>query len=114
MRISVWSSDVCSSDLRLFPRRIEGSDSDGPLADWAVFNRVAGGTGQAARLMPIGTKLPRSEERRVGKECFSTCRSRCSQYHSKNTQPYIRSPIDVLIALFNVILSINSYSNLFN
>ncbi|MDF2640826.1 MAG: type secretion protein [Pseudomonas sp.] len=43
---------------RLFPRRVEGSDSDGPLADWAVFNQVAGGTGQAARLMPIGTRLP--------------------------------------------------------
>src|SRR3546814_2263678 len=28
----------------------------------------------------------RSEERRVGKECVSTCRSRCSPYHSnKNT-----------------------------
>lgn len=43
---------------RLFPRRVEGSDSDGPLGDWAVYNQVAGGTGQAARLMPIGTKLP--------------------------------------------------------
>src|SRR3546814_19732572 len=27
---------------------------------------------------------PRSEERRVGKECVSTCRSRWSPYHSKN------------------------------
>src|SRR3546814_12406017 len=26
----------------------------------------------------------RSEERRVGKECVSTCRSRWSPYHSKN------------------------------
>jgi formylglycine-generating enzyme required for sulfatase activity len=43
---------------RLFPRRVEGSESDGPLAAWAVFNQVAGGSGQAARLMPIGTKLP--------------------------------------------------------
>lgn len=43
---------------RLFPRKVPGSDSDGPLADWAVFNQVAGGTGQAARLMPIGTRLP--------------------------------------------------------
>ncbi|RBL66991.1 type VI secretion protein, partial [Pseudomonas sp. MWU13-2625] len=43
---------------RLFPRRVEGSEEGGPLADWAVFNQVAGGTGQAARLMPIGTKLP--------------------------------------------------------
>ncbi|MGE6387528.1 formylglycine-generating enzyme family protein [Pseudomonas sp. NPDC078416] len=43
---------------RLFPRHTEGSEEDGPLSDWAVFNQVAGGTGQAARLMPIGTKLP--------------------------------------------------------
>src|SRR3546814_17560578 len=27
------------------------------------------------------TSPPRSEERRVGKECVSTCRSRWSQYH---------------------------------
>ncbi|NIE75286.1 formylglycine-generating enzyme family protein [Pantoea sp. Ap-967] len=43
---------------RLFPRKAEGAEGDGPLADWAVFNQVAGGTGQAARLMPIGTRLP--------------------------------------------------------
>lgn len=43
---------------RLFPRKVEGADSEGPLADFAVFNQVAGGTGQAARLMPIGTKQP--------------------------------------------------------
>lgn len=43
---------------RLFPRKVQGSDSDGPLSDWAVYNQVAGGTGQAARLMPIGTRLP--------------------------------------------------------
>src|SRR3546814_13089710 len=29
------------------------------------------------------TPPPRSEERRVGKECVSTCRSRWSPYHSK-------------------------------
>jgi len=43
---------------RLFPRHAEGSDEDAPLADYAVFSQVAGGTGQGARLMPIGTKLP--------------------------------------------------------
>jgi len=43
---------------RLFPRKVEGADSEGPLGDFAVFNQVAGGTGQAARLMPIGTKQP--------------------------------------------------------
>ncbi|WP_437882117.1 formylglycine-generating enzyme family protein [Pseudomonas sp. LRF_L74] len=43
---------------RLFPRKVEGSEGDGPLADWAVFNQVAGGTGQTARLLPIGLKKP--------------------------------------------------------
>jgi formylglycine-generating enzyme required for sulfatase activity len=41
---------------RLFPRKEEGSDSDGPLADWAVYNQVAGGTGQGARLLPVGMR----------------------------------------------------------
>ena len=45
-------------EARLFPRPVEGSDSDGPLGDWAVFNQVAGGTGQNARLLPIGLKKP--------------------------------------------------------
>ncbi|MBD8496356.1 SUMF1/EgtB/PvdO family nonheme iron enzyme [Pseudomonas syringae] len=51
---------VSRQDLegRLFPRRQEGQEGDGPLADWAVYNQVAGGTGQAARLMPVGTKQP--------------------------------------------------------
>lgn len=43
---------------RLFPRRLEDSESDGPLAGWAVFNQVAGGTGQPAQLTLIGSKLP--------------------------------------------------------
>src|SRR3546814_15744911 len=34
-------------------------------------------------------RLPRSEERRVGKECVSTCRSRCSPYLSKKTRTRI-------------------------
>src|SRR3546814_16639965 len=31
----------------------------------------------------LAKRIDRSEERRVGKECVSTCRSRCSPYHSK-------------------------------
>src|SRR3546814_11033353 len=34
-------------------------------------------------LAPDADRLDRSEERRVGKECVSTCRSRWSPYHSK-------------------------------
>src|SRR3546814_19415772 len=35
-----------------------------------------------------GRTTCRSEERRVGKECVSTCRSRWSPYHSKKTTQY--------------------------
>ncbi|MNQ70836.1 Formylglycine-generating sulfatase enzyme [compost metagenome] len=45
-------------EARLFPRKVEGSDDQGPLGDWAVFNQVAGGTGQGARLLPVGLKKP--------------------------------------------------------
>src|SRR3546814_3349129 len=60
MRISDWSSDVCSSDL-------QGSRP---------------GPDRQDRHLPHGTGAGlRSEERRVGKECVSTCRSRWSPYH---------------------------------
>src|SRR3546814_9397065 len=66
MRISDWSSDVCSSDL-----------GDGWTTDDNIdFECV--GIRPATRRPP---RAPRSEERRVGKECVSTCRSRWSPYH---------------------------------
>src|SRR3546814_4952260 len=65
MRISDWSSDVCSSDLWRSARR---------GCRWA---RPSSAVRKAAR--PRRTR--RSEERRVGKECVSTCRSRWSPYH---------------------------------
>src|SRR3546814_13244587 len=40
---------------------------------------IHGGAGRQARPWTLGTS--RSEERRVGKECVVTCRSRWSQYH---------------------------------
>src|SRR3546814_15563321 len=39
-----------------------------------------------ARLQRVQKGAQRSEERRVGKECVSTCRSRWSPYHSKKKQ----------------------------
>src|SRR3546814_7386916 len=86
MRISDWSSDVCSSDL----------ESDPGIALLQLFAVVGEGLShqlsrlpgelQAELLSLVGLKphpaLPaRSEERRVGKECVSTCRSRWSPYH---------------------------------
>src|SRR3546814_11753013 len=101
MRISDWSSDVCSSDLEentvaiaddlelhigsgeyrigdsekfpevhLFGKPLEAADQKGAPGD--VGGDAA--RGEAAACI-------RSEERRVGKECVSTCRSRWSPYH---------------------------------
>src|SRR3546814_2347708 len=93
MRISDWSSDVCSSDLTgvgifatifltpLFLDRVRGFSA--LQIGLAVFST---GVFQVCAI-PIYTYLARhidlrrSEERRVGKECVSTCRSRLSPFH---------------------------------
>src|SRR3546814_7062189 len=66
MRISDWSSDVCSSDLITVADRI--------YYTWRELN----GSRNVEETL---TAEWRSEERRVGKECVSTCRSRWSPYH---------------------------------
>src|SRR3546814_9234826 len=93
MRISDWSSDVCSSDLSGHPTRDRcplrhRRGLEGRL-DVVAVRRPAPPGGQAGELQPgrqrpdggIGGVEGRSEERRVGKECVSTCRSRWSPYH---------------------------------
>src|SRR3546814_5898344 len=70
MRISDWSSDVCSSDLRE-----GGLVCFHPNAVDAQYIRPVREEGDAPET------FGRSEERRVGKECVSTCRSRWSPYH---------------------------------
>src|SRR3546814_18381207 len=95
MRISDWSSDVCSSDLRGAPR---GGDVPPPRGGRHTVElerrRYLAAAAAKGRGVPMidgsmqsyGLTL-RSEERRVGKECVSTCRSRWSQYHyKKNTK----------------------------
>src|SRR3546814_4678460 len=78
MRISDWSSDVCSSDLyapgATRPHRLSLADV-GLRPTYRSWYRLAVAGGLLC--MP----LARSEERRVGKECVSTCRSRWSPYH---------------------------------
>src|SRR3546814_15023797 len=93
MRISDWSSDVCSSDLRGLDhrerRQPEGDER--PQRIMARPQRIGGDVVIAAavadalddRAVERGVGLAGSEERRVGKECVSTCRSRWSQYHEK-------------------------------
>src|SRR3546814_7010200 len=90
MRISDWSSDVCSSDLRA-PR---GSTSPKPRATAPLARGRPARDPEDRRRgpkadvvapsdsKPAPKRRPgRSEERRVGKECVSTCRSRWSPSH---------------------------------
>src|SRR3546814_20272528 len=100
MRISDCSSDVCSSDLvgiqMLALMNSLGEDllrvhdwqfleksatfvGDGFTPSFALpsdFGRIVDQTAWS-----IGQRRPRSEERRGGKECVRTCRSRWSPYH---------------------------------
>src|SRR3546814_7834682 len=92
MRISDWSSDVCSSDLA----RVE-QPGVGAVQAVLTLLSVTETVGLSQRAVPgmpdaaVGmldvqidrnlADVVRSEERRVGKECVSTCRSRWSPYH---------------------------------
>src|SRR3546814_1559225 len=79
MRISDWSSDVCSSDLDWLP------NLDILVRQAALLADAAGLRQQLMDLIAdqafLDHSASRSEERRVGKECVSTCRSRWSPYH---------------------------------
>src|SRR3546814_14133532 len=84
MRISDWSSDVCSSDLYARERTAFGraiGEFQGMRWKLAEMYRDI----EAARSL-----LYRSEERRVGKECVSTCKSRWSPspYKTNTSQQF--------------------------
>src|SRR3546814_14683902 len=101
MRISDWSSDVCSSDLLALRERLIGvpcyrlvhAEADG--LPGVIIDRF--GDALTLQVNTAGMELltpplidalnavvapkTRSEERRVGKECVSTCKSRWAPYH---------------------------------
>src|SRR3546814_3659787 len=94
MRISDWSSDVCSSDLAedelMVICQIETASGVASIAEIAAVDGVdclfIGPWDLSADLGRLGgfddpKVRERSEERRVGKECVSTCRYRWSPYH---------------------------------
>src|SRR3546814_11204921 len=104
MRISDWSSDVCSSDLTIArvedPHAARGTSpvTLGLLDHWPdrgkrrrprLFPRHRPGGGRLEKFAFIGViGGDSSEERRVGTACVSTCRSRGWPSHStKNHQP---------------------------
>src|SRR3546814_16314740 len=97
MRISDWSSDVCSSDLNGIVSvdflndgltatlrtdgnlaQLKANETGGPFQGGGVTMTV---DTSGITLTESGKKIrqcKRSEERRVGQECVSTCRSRWS------------------------------------
>src|SRR3546814_2450220 len=79
MRISDWSSDVCSSDLGADPDHHNGGHALSQQCRHRAGHGADRGELRDCALLPAGSL--RSEERRVGKECVSTCRSRWSPYH---------------------------------
>src|SRR3546814_6658421 len=87
MRISDWSSDVCSSDLHAAVRAYlailgkEIIDRHFPHFFGNHFSIERTGGLRRFQIMENRRINARSEERRVGKECVSTCRSRWSPYH---------------------------------
>src|SRR3546814_18200183 len=90
MRISDWSSDVCSSDLKTTTSRRIGAGCR-PYRH-AARRRTEHPRSRRLPAEPEGRRPDderappaRSEERRVGKEGVSTCRSRRSPHHEKIT-----------------------------
>src|SRR3546814_2500198 len=91
IRISDWSSDVCSSDLGATTmttafknRKTFSAAICAALLFGATMILSSIGPARASNVVAAGstatqqTLTVRSEERRVGKECVSTCRSRWS------------------------------------
>src|SRR3546814_18217969 len=107
MRISDWSSDVCSSDLwyedakfgifihwglfsvpgfagsrgsigEIFARQYDLAVAQTPYTEWYA-NAIKVPESESAA--PHAAVWKRSEERRVGQECVSTWKSRWSPYH---------------------------------
>src|SRR3546814_7910121 len=86
MRISDWSSDVCSSDLSARPTASLNCRAAGFTAQACAIELQCLRYGRRRRngdrgRLEASPGPDRSEERRVGKECVSTCRSRWSPYH---------------------------------
>src|SRR3546814_15496303 len=99
MRISDWSSDVCSSDLEFqasMERKGRRYARRRAMLEWtdraSVHDALVEGIKSVAKSQSIDfdhiaikglSDGARSEERRVGNDCVSTCKSRWCAYPLK-------------------------------
>src|SRR3546814_13299935 len=105
MRISDWSSDVCSSDLGLSEsklpkpawRSVQPLGASGltyskcwKLAGYLGFSSYSVRAWRGAASARVAQQNRQSEERSVGKACVSTGRCRRARVHYKNTQMKMR------------------------
>src|SRR3546814_12247333 len=100
MRISDWSSDVCSSDLDIgvteYFRALGGGQPGPYFHQYGTDIRETHceidyhAPARLDELIAIAARISRSEERRVGKECVRTCRARESPCTLKKKNTYIR------------------------
>src|SRR3546814_18008381 len=93
-RIIVVGNERGAAFLELFTRKastLQPGDPNemttrlGPLSSEraleGLLEQIAAAREGGAKVVLGGERYDRSEERRVGKECVSTCRSRWSPYH---------------------------------
>src|SRR3546814_12945536 len=101
MRISDWSSDVCSSDLfpGAAPMSQFGADKFTTRSREAIEAATLSATKSGhTTVEPVHLLAAlRSEARRAGKECVRTCRSRWSPYHQKENKIDSEEPNVVLL-----------------
>src|SRR3546814_13391840 len=107
MRISDWSSDVCSSDLfgrelgdefyMILPKLLHGfirlgcnvqvfNDREVARVSTPLLSSAAGRAAANRKLLQTCRNFQRSEARRVGTEGVSTCRYRWTPYQYKKTK----------------------------
>src|SRR3546814_18919556 len=103
MRISDWSADVCSSDLTTKQYPWQRKKQQFFAREFILKQQQAHHSCDNRQVHIFINKLftqncyscnHRSEERRVGKECVSKCRSRWSPFHEKIKNNSQRSVLD--------------------
>src|SRR3546814_19815993 len=106
MRISDWSSDVCSSDLRsaqpLVRRCPDGQSAARARRQADQYALYHAGGHPPPALRHLRNAARRSDERRVGKECVRTCSFRWSPFHF-NKKTFFLTFLSLFLFYFSIL-----------